>query len=127
MHSALIAALSLPADDPLVLRVYDLFASRAHTLQTSGAKLLHKLAEHVQNTLGAERLAQPPQTGVSPIVDLDLPIAMAYTASDSFWADLTGMLGLDGPAIQVQQPEWPRDLEWGHAHEHAHTHSRPPQ
>jgi len=110
MHTALIAALTLPADDPLVRRVYDLFANCARTLQTSGAKLLHKLAEHVQSAMGAERLAQL-LPGVSPVGDRDLPMAMAYTASDSFWADLSGMLGLDG--MPGQQEEWPRQLEWG--------------
>jgi hypothetical protein len=109
IHTSLIAALSLPADDALVRRTYELLANRGTILQTSGGKLIHRLAEHVQRTMGPELVAQQdPLPVISPIGDVDIPIAMAYTASDSFWADLSGMLGLDGE-IQVAQ----QYMGWG--------------
>ncbi|CAK9786464.1 hypothetical protein CC85DRAFT_329561 [Cutaneotrichosporon oleaginosum] len=91
LHSALVAALALPTDDALVRPAHDLFVALAPMLLTSGSKLLHRLMERMQQEHG---VAPPVESTFTPIPDLDLPAVMAYTGSDSFWADLNGVLGL---------------------------------
>lgn len=146
LHSALIAALSLPVEgklapdvpllplislflfvfapvhsltpDPVVRRAHDLFVALAHMLQTSGGKLLHRLMERIQEAHGVPAPSDMPQTIFTPVADLDLPTVMAYTGSDSFWADLSGVLGLQqgdvlSTPMQVENQVWPRELDWG--------------
>lgn len=92
-------------------------------LHTSGSKLLQRLVERVQLQPGPQSTAPAPLV-ITPIPDIDIPMAMAYTGSDSFWADLSGMLGLPQtdvlsapppPPPQQIVPEhggvpWPREL-----------------
>lgn len=104
--------------DPLVRRAHDLFVALAHMLQTSGGKLLHRLMERVQEAHGVPAPQNMPETIFTPIPDLDLPTVMAYTGSDSFWADLSGVLGIPqgevlSTPMQVESQVWPRELEWG--------------
>ncbi|GMK54671.1 hypothetical protein CspeluHIS016_0112570 [Cutaneotrichosporon spelunceum] len=112
LHSALIAALALPTDDPVVRRAHDVFVALAHVLQTSGAKLLHRLMERMQDADGVPAAIE---VAFTPIQDLDLPTVMAYTGSDSFWADLSGVLGLphDHVLSTPMQAEGQWAPQWG--------------
>jgi hypothetical protein len=81
-------------------------------LLTSGGKLLHRLMERMQEAHG---VAPPMEVTFTPIPDLDLPTVMAYTGSDSFWADLSGVLGLpQGDVLSTPmhvEGQWAQ--EWG--------------
>lgn len=118
LHSALIAALVLPPEDNLVRHAHDLFVALSHMLQTSGGKLLLRLVERLASSQGSSAAVPPLMPVFTPLPDLDLPAVMAYTGSDSFWADLSGMLGLEGvEGGAVHQPAqavaWPRGLsDW---------------
>lgn len=78
--------------------------------QTSGSKLLQRLSERLERS-GADVSAPPPPV-VFPEIDMS---SMAYTGSDSFWADISGVLGLDGvpgpPAPVMHQEVWPQSRE----------------
>lgn len=70
--------------------------------QTSGSKLLQRLSE----LLELERAGAAPGAASAPPPLFELPdmsiASMAYTGSDSFWADISGVLGLDGvPSVGV--------------------------
>lgn len=89
--------------------------------QTSGSKLLQRLSERLERS--AADAGAPPPPPLPVFTDIDM--SMAYTGSDSFWADISGVLGLDGgvpmppPAAVMHQEVWqgappPRDLDhWG--------------
>lgn len=85
--------------------------------QTSGSKLLQRLSERLERS--AADAGAPPPPPLPVFTDIDM--SMAYTGSDSFWADISGVLGLDGnvPMPVMHQEVWqpgppPRDLDhWG--------------
>lgn len=142
IHTSLIAAIALPAEgtspmsktltlDPLVRRTYDLFAVRTNILQTSGGKLVNRLGEYIESASNAaEQPSAPvhPLPIIPPTTDLDLPTAMAYSASDSFWADLSGVLGLNQDLALDQGMHGPPPAMHGPPAEmHAHLQVVPPQ
>lgn len=105
--------------DPFVRRAHDLFTGIRHILVGSGDKLLRRLND---------RVAQDTQKSLNPVpaftpkTELDIPMStMAYSGSDSFWADLSGVLGIATPSalplpVDAAQmdPErvWPREMGW---------------
>ncbi|EJT45131.1 hypothetical protein A1Q2_05127 [Trichosporon asahii var. asahii CBS 8904] len=121
LHTALIAAISLPPEDPLVRTCHEQFVHLSPMFQTSGSKLLQRLSERLERS--AADAGAPPPPPLPVFTDIDM--SMAYTGSDSFWADISGVLGLDGgvpmppPGAVMHQEVWqgappPRDLDhWG--------------
>lgn len=107
--------------DPLVRTCHEQFVHLSPMFQTSGSKLLQRLSERLERS-AADAGAPPPPALALPFADIDM--SMAYTGSDSFWADISGVLGLDGgvPGVSgvgvmpVVHPDvWqPREMEhWG--------------
>ena len=96
--------------DPLSQQIHDLISPLSAVLQTTGRQLLQKLVEKLK-IAPTDSFASI----ISPSGNFDLNMA-AYSGSDSFWDDLSGVLGLtnggQNAEVSAHTSEWADISAW---------------